>query len=245
MSTEHDLMPKDVSGALARSAEPLTDEARARIRHAVMSSIRRDSRAHYFATISHRVAASIAAIGVLGTGVAYAAENALPGDALYKVKRATEDALVAILPPGALENGVLLGVAERRAGEAASLARNGAAEGLISDAIDEVRAAVQQAESVAGPLTGEETSRIQEQAQDAPAQTREAISNAVNAPATTPAGGTGSDAGTGTGTSPGSGSDTAPGSPTGPGDTGGSTRGESGSGANGAYGGTGSGGAAH
>lgn len=182
MRTEHDLMSNDLSDALTRSAEPMTDEARTRIRHAVMSSVRRDSHARYFATISHRVAAAAAAIGVLGTGVAYAAGNALPGDALYGVKRATENALVAILPPGALENDVLLGIAGRRAGEAASLARGGAAEGLVHDAIGEVRAAVKQAESMTGPLTGEETRRIQEQAQDAPVQTREAISEAVAAP---------------------------------------------------------------
>lgn len=199
MRTENDLMPSDVTNALERSAEGMTDEARSRVRHTVMSSIRHTSRAHYFATISHRVAATAAALGMLGAGVAYAADNALPGDALYEIKRAAENALVAILPPEALENSVLVGVAGRRAEEAANLARDGAADELISEAIGELRSAVQDAESVSGPLSGEEATRIQEQAQGAPEQTREAISNAVNAPETAPTGsGTG-----GTGGSPG------------------------------------------
>lgn len=195
MRTEHDLMPNDVTDALERSAEHLTDDAHARVRHAVMSSIRRDSRAHYFATISHRVAATVAAVGILGTGVAYAADNALPGEALYEIKRAAENALVAILPPGALEDSVLVGMAGRRAEEAAILAADGAADHLIEEAIDELRAAVSEAEAVSGPLTGEETTRIQEQAQDAPQQTREAISNAVNAPEDSGSGGSGSGGG--------------------------------------------------
>lgn len=204
MRTENDLMPSDVTDALERSAERLTDDAHARIRHTVMSSIRHTSRAHYFATISHRVAATAAALGMLGAGVAYAADNALPGDALYEIKRAAENALVAILPPEALENSVLVGVAGRRAEEAANLARDGAADELISEAIGELRSAVQDAESVSGPLSGEEATRIQEQAQDAPEQTREAISNAVNAPETAP---TGSGAGGTDGSSGSSGND--------------------------------------
>lgn len=225
MRTEQDLMPHDVTDALGRSAEPMTDDAHARVRHTVMSSIRRDSRAHYFATISHRVAATAAAVGVLGAGVAYAADNALPGDALYKIKRAAENALVAILPPGALEDSVLVGVAGRRAEEAASLARDGAAAHLINNAIGEVRAAVREAEAVSGPLSGDEATHIQEQAQDAPAQTREAISNAVNAPENAPTGGSGSGTGAppetpgGDGSSPGGGYQGNPDAPGNSGDT--------------------------
>lgn len=197
MRTEDDLMPNSVTEALERSAEQLSDESRSRIRRSVMASIRHDSRAHYFASISHRVAATAAAIGVLGTGVAYAADNALPGQALYEIKRGAEQALVAILPSGALEDSILVGVAGRRAEEAANLARNGAAEHLVDQAVGEVRAAVSSAEAVAGPLTGEEAARIQEQAQDAPVQTREAISNAVNAPDSSGSGGSGGGSGSG------------------------------------------------
>lgn len=226
MSTDNDLMPDSVTEAFVRSAEQMTDDACARVRHIVMSSIRHDSRAHYFATISHRVAAAAAAIGMVSAGVAYAADNALPGQALYEIKRGAENALVAILPPGALENSVLVGVAGRRAEEAANLARNGAADDLINDAIDEVRAAVIQAESVAGPLTGEQTTRIQEQAQDAPIQTREAISNAVNAPDSAPTGGTSPGGGSETpgGANPGTGSGSQ-GNPDAPGNSGDTTGG--------------------
>ncbi len=182
MSTHNDLMPENVAAALSRSAERMTDDAREGVRQTVMGAIRHDSRAHYFASISHRVAATLAALGLLGSGVAYAADNALPGDTLYELKRAAENALVAVLPPGALEDSVLVGVAGRRAEEAANLASKGAAQHLVNDAIGELRTAVQEAEAANGPLTGEDATRIQERGQDAPEPTREAISNAVNAP---------------------------------------------------------------
>jgi hypothetical protein len=182
MSTDSHHIPDDVASALTRSAEPMTGEAHERVRHSVMTSIRHDSRAHYFASISHRVAAVAATIGLLGTGVAYAAESAEPGDVLYALKRGAEDALVAILPPGALENKILVGVAGRRAEEAANLAAEGAADQAIADAIAELRQAVIDAEAAAGPLTTEQTAAIQEQAQDAPVPTRERISNVVTAP---------------------------------------------------------------
>jgi len=182
MSTHNDLMPENVAAALSRSAERMTDDAREGVRQTVMGAIRHDSRAHYFASISHRVAATLAALGLLGSGVAYAADNALPGDTLYELKRSAENALVAVLPPGALEDSVLVGVAGRRAEEAANLASKGAAQHLVNDAIGELRSAVQEAEAANGPLTGEDATRIQERGEDAPEPTREAISNAVNAP---------------------------------------------------------------
>ncbi|MDO8846873.1 MAG: DUF5667 domain-containing protein [Coriobacteriia bacterium] len=182
MSTHNDRMPENVAEALSRSAERMTDDARAGVRQTVMGAIRHDSRAHYLASISHRVAATLAALGLLGSGVAYAADNALPGDTLYELKRAAENALVAVLPPGALEDSVLVGVAGRRAEEAASLASKGAAQHLVNDAIGELRIAVQEAEAANGPLTNEDATRIQERGEDAPEPTREAISSAVNAP---------------------------------------------------------------
>lgn len=221
MSTDRDLMPKGVADALRRSADPMGDETRAALRRRVMGAVRHEAHARYFASISHRIAAGLAAFAVLGSGVAYAANNALPGEPLYVLKRGAENALIALLPPGALEQRLLLGVAERRAGEAADLAIGGAATGLVDDAIRQVRAAVQEAAANGETLTEQEAQRIQQQAQDAPEQTREAINDAVTDPtpqtgAEPASGGPGDDS-----TSPG----TAPGNPDAPGNSGESTGG--------------------
>jgi len=225
MSTESDLIPKGVADALERSAEPVSDETRSALRKRVMGTIRRDTRAHYFASISHRVAAAAAAFAVLGSGVAYAANNALPGAPLYALKRGAEDALIALLPPGALEQQLLLGVAERRAGEAADLATGGAPAELVNEAIQQVRTAVREAATNGETLTEQETQQIQQQAQDAPVQTREAINDAVTDP-TPPQEGTGQGPGSpgvpdGGGTS----GNPSPGNPDGPGNSGESTGG--------------------
>lgn len=182
MSTERDLIPEGITEALERSAEPMSDETRTAVRKRVMSTIRHDTRAHYFASISHRAAATVAAFAVLGSSVAYAASSALPGEPLYALKRGAEDALVALLPPGGLEQRLLLGIAERRVGETADLATGGAAAGVIDEALQQVRTAVQEAARNGATLTEQEAQRIQEQAQDAPEQTREAIGEAVTNP---------------------------------------------------------------
>lgn len=182
MSADRDGIPNSVAEALERSAEPLSPEARAALRMRVMRTARRDAHARYFASISHRVAATVAAFAVLGSGVAYAANSALPGEPLYALKRGAEDALIALLPRGALEQRLLLGFAERRAGEAADLAIGGAAAGLVDGAIQQVRTAVREAAANGEALTEQEAQQIQQQAQDAPEQTREAIHEAVADP---------------------------------------------------------------
>ncbi len=226
MSTDRDIMPKSVADALVRSAEPMAVDDRAELRKRVIAAARRDSRAHYFASISHRFVAMLMAFAVLGSGVAYAANGALPGDPLYALKRGVEDALIALLPPGALEQRLLLGFAERRAGEAADLSTSGAGYELVDSAIQQLRAAVQAAVASGETLTEQEAQQIQQQAQDAPQQTREAISDAVTEP------GTPQDTGQ---TSPGPGSDgktsdpapgnSDPGNPDAPGNSGESTGG--------------------
>lgn len=222
MSTERNRIQDSTAEALERSAEPLSREARTALRSRVMGAVRRDARAHYFASISHRVAATLAAFAVLGSGVAYAANSTLPGEPLYALKRGAEDALVALLPPGALEQRVLLGFAERRAGEAADLAIGGAGAGLVDDAIQQVRTAVQEAAANGEALTEREARQIQQQAQDAPEQTREAIHEAVADPTPPP---TGADSGPAEPGDDGKSPDTPPGNPDPPGNSGETTGG--------------------
>lgn len=194
MVRDEDLLTEEFTEALGRAAEPLSARSRAQIRKRVMSEVRADGRGGLFMLASHRVAAAATALAMLGGGVAYAADRSLPGDPLYGIKIAAENAAVSILPPGRLENRLLVSIAARRAGETASLAREGSAPTVVDDSLGALREAVRQATPAEGTLGEEEATRIRERGADAPLQTREAINEAVSAPVkgTAPSGGSGS-----------------------------------------------------
>ncbi len=125
MNPEHRI--NDVEQALRAAAPPMEAQAQARMREAVLRSLparqlapRRVPRRAFL--LQPAFAAALALVLALG-GTAYAANESLPGTALYPVKRAAENALVAIVPAGTFERQLLLGLAERRAEEAGILAR--------------------------------------------------------------------------------------------------------------------------
>lgn len=78
-------------------------------------------------TFAHRpIAAALVLVLVFGSGVSYAAENALPGDALYAVKTyINEPAKVALATNAEAKAEVQIELAERRIEEAAILAAEG------------------------------------------------------------------------------------------------------------------------
>jgi hypothetical protein len=78
-------------------------------------------------TFAHRpIAAALVLVLVFGSGVSYAAENALPGDALYTVKTyINEPARVALATNAEAKAEVQIELAERRIEEAAVLAAEG------------------------------------------------------------------------------------------------------------------------
>ncbi|MBN2247664.1 MAG: hypothetical protein JW733_03105 [Coriobacteriia bacterium] len=182
MVRDDDLLTDELTEALGKAAEPLSASTRAQIRTRVMHEVLADRRGGLLMLASHRVAAAATALAVLGSGVAYATEHSLPGDPLYGVKIAAENAAVSILPPGRLENRLLVSIAARRAGETASLARKGSEPQLVDDSLGALREAVRQATPAEGTLGEEEAHRIRERGADAPVQTREAIDEAVSAP---------------------------------------------------------------
>lgn len=92
------------------------------------------TQAGYSVTLSYRwfsfahrpMAAALVLVLVFGTGVSYAAENALPGDALYTVKTyINEPAKVALATSAEAKAEVQIELAERRIEEAAVLAAEG------------------------------------------------------------------------------------------------------------------------
>lgn len=212
------------SEALQCARETMPTDARARVRSRVLTEIRAQARPQCFAAHTRRIAAAVAAFTMFGGGVAYAANGALPGDALYRVKRAAENAIVAVLPAGELENRLLVGLAERRAEEIGELVRRQeATEVDISATLTQLRTSVENA-AAASTLEEQELLRIRSQAGDVPEWARDAIEQATTVEGSA---GTSSNAGSGTGT--GAGTGTSDGS----GASGSSDAGESGSGTSG------------
>ncbi|MCK8115113.1 hypothetical protein [Anaerosoma tenue] len=179
MARRNDNSTDRLADAMARSAETMPDEARERVRARVMHDVRADSHLGLIAIMSHRLAVAVTAFAVLTSGVAYAAERSVPGDLLYQIKRGAETALVAVLPPGGLENRVLVRLAERRAGEAARLATEGATGVVVDEAIGQLREALREATSAEGPLDEADLQRIRKRGADAPYAARKAIDDAV------------------------------------------------------------------
>lgn len=76
-----------------------------------------------FAWIKQPVAAALALVFIFGSGVSYAAESALPGDALYSIKtKVNESFKVALATDTEGKAAVQMELAERRIEEAAALA---------------------------------------------------------------------------------------------------------------------------
>lgn len=76
-----------------------------------------------FTWIKQPVAAALALVFIFGSGVSYAAESALPGDALYSVKtKINESVKVALATDTEAKASVQMELAERRIEEAAALA---------------------------------------------------------------------------------------------------------------------------
>jgi len=201
---------RNASQALGRARETMPADVHARVRNRVMTGVRAQARPPFFAAQSRRIAAAATAFTMLGGGVAYAADAALPGDALYPVKRAAESAVVALLPAGELENAVLVRLAERRAEEIGELVRQQEATAVdISATLLQLRNSVENAAAVSA-LEEQELVRIRNEAGEVPEWARDAIEQATTVAGPSGAG-SDADSGTGTGTGTGTGASESPG----------------------------------
>lgn len=179
MRTDDERVTRAVGDVLRSAAEPLTQEAHDRIKRRVMGAVAVEPRGMPRRLVVRRLAATLAALTLLASGAAYATERALPGDALYGVRRAAERALLAVLPSGRIEQRLLVGLAARRAEEAARLAREGADPALVEDTLGDLGTAVRRAAESPGSLAPEDQKRIREHAAIAPEPTRSRIEETV------------------------------------------------------------------
>lgn len=115
----------------------LSDDERAKMTHVVREYMAHKpllqspsysiSMSYSWFTFAHRpLAAALVLVLVFGSGVSYAAESALPGDALYTVKTyINEPARVALATNAEAKANIQIELAERRIDEAATLASEG------------------------------------------------------------------------------------------------------------------------
>lgn len=196
--SEHDSR-RDLGEALRGCAEPMDARAKAEIRGRVLASARTIPARRTSWRVPQRIAAGVAIATALSGGVAYAASDAMPGDFLYPVKRAIENAAVALLPGGEIERQVLVGIAARRADEAAQLHQVGPAE-LSTEALRELRDALERVSGPRSTLTEDEEARIRESAGEQGDATRDVVDDVIG-PSRSEGPGTpqpnGSDSGTG------------------------------------------------
>lgn len=150
MSTTNDI--DELTPELSALAEALRDvpermprAARTAVRGRIVKAARNDVRWRSPRLAFVRTVAAMATFTTLLGGVSYAAGVSVPGDALYGLKRGTEDMAVAVLPEGALERAVLLRIAERRAEEVSRLASGDGGQMLVTPAIERFRIAVRAA----------------------------------------------------------------------------------------------------
>lgn len=168
---------KRLEEALGASMETMDARARAEVRARVLAEARKRRRG-FFVTLPQRLVAGVALASMLSGGVAYALGEAMPGDALYPLKRASESALVGLLPSGRLERQVLVGIAARRAEEASRLGESGDLK-ATSDQLRELERAVEQASGPQGTLTEDETAKIREGVTEGAGPTHDAIDQIV------------------------------------------------------------------
>lgn len=100
----------------------------------------------FFSFAHHPIAAALVLVMIFGSGVSYAAEGALPGDALYAIKTAiNEPTRLALATNAEAKAEIQIEYAERRIEEAAALA----AEGRLDDSTQEELAIAFESHAVA------------------------------------------------------------------------------------------------
>jgi hypothetical protein len=173
--SSHDGLRDAIHGAF----EAMPADAKASTRHRVLVEASYTANPGRIRLAFARSAATFTTVAVLLTGTSYAAATAVPGDALYPVKRAVEEVHVA-LAPGGSEN-ALVRQTQTRAEEVRRLMEMDAPEAIIDQAAmgfgEAATRAVKQAES---PEDAQRTVRkIEEGVAGQPPQVQQRVEEAL------------------------------------------------------------------
>jgi uncharacterized membrane protein YgcG len=121
---------------------------------AAPAPVRKAARAATGRSFTARLIAVATAVSVFGSSaVAYAAEGAMPQDALYPVKRAMQTAALAVAPTASIRAGLAIRMADDRVAEAADVASSDPE--LANELAREARETLYEAAAQAGGMSGE------------------------------------------------------------------------------------------
>lgn len=118
--------------AIGDAFEPMPADVRTAMRHRVLVATSYDAAPGRIRQAFARSAAVFTTVVVLMTGTSFAAAGAVPGDALYPLKRAVEEAHVVLAPGGPEE--ALVEQTQTRAEEVRRLMEMDAPEAMIDEA---------------------------------------------------------------------------------------------------------------
>ncbi|MBE0476908.1 MAG: hypothetical protein IBX62_07425 [Coriobacteriia bacterium] len=171
-------MPCESGEGFDRVFEVMPQEARASVRARVVSGARAGAACTRARRLSVHALVLLAAVSTAGTGVAYASGAALPGDALFGVKLAIEEAAITAAPTAGMRTALAERSAMRRADEVAALARGGAEAPDVGVAVGRLEAAARRALRD-GRASGGAEGRLRERVQRVPAPAKESAERAL------------------------------------------------------------------
>jgi len=178
----------EVEQIVRRSVVRMPEGSRERIRHNVLSAAASQQRPVLARAVFTRAAAAFTALTIGLGGVSYAAASALPGSPLYPVKRAMEEARVALQLGETNRAEALVDLTRERVRDVERLMEQDADEFRIERAAQDFGDAAQRAVEAEGDVaqSRERVEQIEEGVEDAPNPVRQRVADEVPAPSPEP-----------------------------------------------------------
>jgi len=166
----------------------MPEASRDRIRHNVLSAVASQPRPVLTHAVFMRAAAAFSALTIGLGGMSYAAASALPGSPLYPVKRAIEEARVAVQFGETNRADALVDLTRERVRDVERLMDQDADEYRIERAEEDFGDAAQRAVEAEGDeaQSRERVEQIEQGVEDAPDPVRERVADEVPAPSPDP-----------------------------------------------------------
>ena len=161
---------------LVEAADKLPEASRARIRGNVLSSVATETRSSFAGAGFMRAAAAFSALAIGMGGLSYAAASAVPGSALYPVKRAMEETQVVLILGDTSKADVLQGMAEERVREMHRLIEIDAPRESMGEAVTGFEDAAERAIEADPEQARQRASEIEKSAQGVPGHVQDGAS---------------------------------------------------------------------
>ncbi|MBE0416831.1 MAG: hypothetical protein IBX63_03615 [Coriobacteriia bacterium] len=166
-----------VCDVLRSAAEPMSPDARERVRARVVAAAASSTSGVRMRTSLLRAVVAFVVLALAMTGVATAASDSLPGDVLYSVKRAIEQVHIALTSSNERQADVYFDIADERIREIERLMNTSVSARAINEAVEGFRDAARRAvdlepDEMAAQRRADE---IRKRVEGAPAAVRDAV----------------------------------------------------------------------